>query len=189
LGDRERDCWEPLLNIADLAGGAWPKMARSAAIAINANRQIQMSYAEMLLIDIHKIFTTRKVDKMFTMTLLSHLHDLEDRPWGAIMAGDKPMTANNLAGKLKNFNVSPHSVRIGAQVLSGYTYTYTDFAESFERHVKPHVDSRSPDGLEPEPETEPAQPVVDVRADTPIQSSLLMSLDTEDCTEEEVNAE
>jgi hypothetical protein len=76
-------------------------MARSAAIAINANRQIQMSYAEMLLIDIHKIFTTRKVDKMFTMTLLSHLHDLEDRPWGAIMAGDKPMTANNLAGKLK----------------------------------------------------------------------------------------
>jgi hypothetical protein len=190
LGDRERDCWEPLFNIADLAGGAWPKMARSAAIAINANRQIQMSYPEMLLSDIYKIFTTLKVDKIFIQSLLSRLHEMEDRPWGSFMQGDKPMTSNELANKLRDFYVSPASVRIGTQVLSGYTYT--DFKESFERHVKPHVDSRASDDPEPEPETETAQPVVDVvdvRADTPTQSSLLMSLDTEDLTEEVVNAE
>lgn len=32
LGDREADVWEPLLAIADAAGGDWPKHARQAAV-------------------------------------------------------------------------------------------------------------------------------------------------------------
>ena len=32
LDDRAQDCWEPLLAIADLAGGDWPDRARAAAI-------------------------------------------------------------------------------------------------------------------------------------------------------------
>jgi hypothetical protein len=30
--DRAAECWEPLLAIADAAGGAWPKLAREAAV-------------------------------------------------------------------------------------------------------------------------------------------------------------
>ncbi|MDF6609500.1 DUF3631 domain-containing protein, partial [Escherichia coli] len=32
LGDRDQDNWEPLLAVADLAGGTWPAYARSTAI-------------------------------------------------------------------------------------------------------------------------------------------------------------
>ncbi|MEH2527629.1 MULTISPECIES: DUF3631 domain-containing protein [unclassified Bradyrhizobium] len=34
--DRNADMWEPLLAVADLAGGNWPKLAREAAIALIA---------------------------------------------------------------------------------------------------------------------------------------------------------
>ena len=32
--DRAADCWEPLIAIADLAGGRWPDTARAAAVAL-----------------------------------------------------------------------------------------------------------------------------------------------------------
>lgn len=34
LNDRAADSWEPLLSIADAAGGAWPARARLAAIVL-----------------------------------------------------------------------------------------------------------------------------------------------------------
>ena len=49
LSDRASECWEPLLAIADRAGGDWPRSARDAAIALNtagmdeaASRGIQL---------------------------------------------------------------------------------------------------------------------------------------------------
>lgn len=35
LHDRAQDNWEPLLAIADLAGGPWPEQARAAALALS----------------------------------------------------------------------------------------------------------------------------------------------------------
>jgi hypothetical protein len=34
--DRDSDVWEPLLAVADAAGGAWPELARQAAVAFVA---------------------------------------------------------------------------------------------------------------------------------------------------------
>src|SRR5262249_55244403 len=36
LDDRTAEIWEPLLAIADLAGGTWPERARTAALALRA---------------------------------------------------------------------------------------------------------------------------------------------------------
>ena len=36
LNDRAGDIWEPLLTLADLAGGEWPKLARDAALQMSA---------------------------------------------------------------------------------------------------------------------------------------------------------
>ena len=36
LGDRAMDVWEPLIAIADLAGGEWPQFARAAAVELSA---------------------------------------------------------------------------------------------------------------------------------------------------------
>ncbi len=37
MNDRAGDIWEPLLALADLAGGPWPELARQAAVALSAN--------------------------------------------------------------------------------------------------------------------------------------------------------
>ena len=35
--DRAADTWEPLVAVADLAGGDWPELARHAAIVLTAD--------------------------------------------------------------------------------------------------------------------------------------------------------
>ena len=36
IQDRAADNWEPLIAVADLAGGKWPRLAREAAVALVA---------------------------------------------------------------------------------------------------------------------------------------------------------
>jgi hypothetical protein len=38
LDDRAADCWEPLIAVADLAGGRWPDLARHLAVRFSADR-------------------------------------------------------------------------------------------------------------------------------------------------------
>ena len=45
LGDRSADAWEPLLAIADAAGGDWPARARAAAIALSGERMDDLDEA------------------------------------------------------------------------------------------------------------------------------------------------
>ena len=68
--DRAADVWEPLLGVADAAGGIWPTRAREAAIAlVNAARQINPSSGVRLLEDVWRFFGQR--DAMFTSDLLA----------------------------------------------------------------------------------------------------------------------
>ena len=43
LNDRAQDNWEPLLGIADLAGGDWPKAARDAALELSVDAETEAS--------------------------------------------------------------------------------------------------------------------------------------------------
>ena len=38
LEDRAADTWEPMIAVADLAGGHWPRAARKAAVALTSDR-------------------------------------------------------------------------------------------------------------------------------------------------------
>jgi putative DNA primase/helicase len=69
---------EPLLAIADLAGGDWPTLARTVAEKIGG-RQSEQSSAVMLLEDVKQIFTTLGVAKIFTKDLINELTDRDDR--------------------------------------------------------------------------------------------------------------
>ena len=55
LQNRDADNWEPLLAIADCAGGKWPKIARQAALEI-IKPSDNMSVAQELLSDIQTVF-------------------------------------------------------------------------------------------------------------------------------------
>ena len=51
LSDRAQDNWEPLIALADLAGGPWPQRARAAALALSGGADV-LSSPEMLLADL-----------------------------------------------------------------------------------------------------------------------------------------
>src|SRR5215472_11871454 len=55
--DRNADIWEPLLAVADIAGGDWPSLARQTATAlVAAAREIEPSLNIRLLADLRTIF-------------------------------------------------------------------------------------------------------------------------------------
>ena len=55
--DRAADNWEPLLELADQAGGPWPKMAREAALTIHG-KPVENTLEIELLSDIKRCSTT-----------------------------------------------------------------------------------------------------------------------------------
>ena len=110
-GPRRR-LWEPLLALADIAGGEWPKRAREAAAALVAvAREIEPSLNLRLLADLRTVFGKHdKHDALYTKTILAELHRLEDAPWDDIKG--KPLSDNQLARRLGNYDVKPKDVRI-----------------------------------------------------------------------------
>ena len=63
LNDRAADNWEPLLTIADRAGGEWPERARKAALALSGNGAAEDgSIGVTLLGDIKAIFERRALN-------------------------------------------------------------------------------------------------------------------------------
>ncbi len=86
LNDRAADIWEPLLALADLAGGEWPEKARQAAVGLNARAQ-EGSPIGALLLDIFIIFTTLGVDRTFSQKLVEDLKQLAERPWMELCRG------------------------------------------------------------------------------------------------------
>jgi hypothetical protein len=154
LNDRAADIWEPLLVLADLAGGDWPSLARQAAISLTASAQESSPIASLLL-DIFIVFTEEKSDRVFTRTLLARLSQFADRPWAALIKG-KEITDQWLAQQLRPYGVKPKNLRIGGQVLKGYLYD--DFLEVFRRYLsKAEIDAL----IAEEPEPPPPQPPPD----------------------------
>jgi len=55
--DRNADMWEPLLAVADIAGGSWPGRARAAAVALVAvAREVEPGLNIRLLADVRTVF-------------------------------------------------------------------------------------------------------------------------------------
>jgi hypothetical protein len=87
LGDRQADVWEPLLAIADLAGGVWPQMARQAARALTDSHP-DTDIAVELLRDIAELLNAEREPRVIpTKELVAKLTALEDRPWATWRRG------------------------------------------------------------------------------------------------------
>ena len=133
LTDRQQDGAEPLLVIADAAGGEWPEAARQALIEVCTSAQASdESVSVMLLRDIRAIFDDRKVDRLSSATLVSELTEIETSPWVEWKNG-KPLTARGLAKLLRPFEIDPNSVRLGDKTPKGYLRS--DFEDAFQRYL------------------------------------------------------
>jgi hypothetical protein len=130
LPDRAADAWEPLLAIADAAGGAWPARARGAAVVLHASREQDDSLGLRLLSDIRLVFDARAVERIFTADLITALQADEEGPW---VSDRSPLTPHRLAKLLHPFEIGSKQVRIGPTSLKGHERLA--FVDAWERYL------------------------------------------------------
>ena len=138
--DRRAEAWEPLIAIADAAGGDWPKRARAAASAdVAAYRDRAPSLGVRLLKDVRTVFGNAMM--MSTESILEALNKLEDAPWAEIKGG-KNLDSRGLAMRLKPYGVRSTTVRIGTSTPRGYKRE--DLHDAWGRYlpgVSPHIEA------------------------------------------------
>lgn len=157
LSDRAQDNWEPLLALADLAGGSWPACARAAALALSGGADAQ-SQREMLLEDLNGIVKVARSESVSayrawrsagragarptlmrhvrSATLVAELLKMEHRPWpefGKDCRGMTPQRMANLLGPFKLQSVNTRLPVAGRQPLAarGRTGTNTEVVKTY----------------------------------------------------------
>lgn len=146
LNDRANDCMEPLLAIAEVAGGDWPKLARNAAIALYGLEEEAPSIATELLDDVRAALNNNGVDRIFSVDLLTALVDDDEAPWATWNRG-KPMRQRQLTAKLQAFGIKSKDVRKGLEVKKGYHQE--QFTDAFQRYLSTGTPSASATPLQP----------------------------------------
>jgi hypothetical protein len=117
--DRAADVWEPLLGIADAAGGDWPERARKACLALSGEAEeddTERSLSLQLLGDLRTVFGEE--DRMAGATILDRLHKLDGSPWADWYG--RLLNAHDLAKLLRPYGVRSTDVKVDGRALKGY---------------------------------------------------------------------
>ncbi|OLZ64702.1 hypothetical protein AV521_34325 [Streptomyces sp. IMTB 2501] len=144
--DRAADTWEPLVIVADLAAGSWPRRAREACARMVASEvEVEEEHpgGARILADIRRVFVAqREVDSLSTDELLHHLRQDAESPWGEW--GRNGLTARDLAKMLGQFGIKPGNVRL-ADGTQRKGYTRNKFLDAWRRYCPTvhSVDSES----------------------------------------------
>jgi Protein of unknown function (DUF3631) len=132
--DRAAECWEPLLAVADAAGGAWPQRARAAAVHfVQGGRDEGMSPGVELLEHIREALAGE--DAVWTETLLARLHGRPESPWRDVKG--KPLDDRGLARRLRGFNIKSRDVRLPEHATAKKGYRAEDFHDAWKRYLGP----------------------------------------------------
>lgn len=134
IADRPADVWEPMLAVADVAGGRWPELARGACVHLNEVRLSgEHSLGAGLLADIREVFRERGRDRMTSEELCEQLAALPEARWANIRG--KAIDQRQLAGWLKLYEVAPTTIRIGSVTKRGYMSEW--FFDAWARYLPP----------------------------------------------------
>ncbi|WJY31318.1 DUF3631 domain-containing protein [Streptomyces sp. P9-2B-1] len=138
--DRPADVWEPLLSVADAAGGEWPERARTACMElVNAARADDKGSLGIRLLTDLRDHVMAGIDRMPTVAILDRLCALDEAPW-ADMSG-RPLDSRGLAKMLgeymtlDNAPVKARNIKTAGTVLKGY-YAL-DLHDAWERYCPP----------------------------------------------------
>ncbi len=147
--DRPADVWEPLLAIADEAGGHWPATARRACLELLRAAQTtdSGSLGVRLLTDLRTVWEAEgDPDGMHTDTILERLTKLDESPWADLRG--KPLDNRGLARRLRQYGAEPRSVRTGETTRKGYRRE--DLHDAWTRYLTHSVEEGS-QGSQPSP--------------------------------------
>jgi hypothetical protein len=134
--DRDADKWEPLVAIADAAGGQWPARARAACEALCGASTLDESTAgERLLADLYEVWQDTE-DHLATTTLLDRLHKVDEAPWSDWYG--KPFSDRNLAHLLRPYRVKSKTVREAGAASTARGYARADLIDPWTRYTLPN---------------------------------------------------
>ncbi|MFE4800104.1 DUF3631 domain-containing protein [Streptomyces sp. NPDC056708] len=138
--DRPADVWEPLLSVADAAGGDWPERARTACVElVNAARADDKGSLGIRLLTDLRDHVMAGIDRMPTVAILDRLCALDEAPW-ADMSG-RPLDSRGLAKMLgeymttDNTPVKARNIKSAGTVLKGYYAA--DLHDAWQRYCPP----------------------------------------------------
>jgi hypothetical protein len=180
--DRAADTWEPLIAIADAAGGHWPGTARAACKplvdAADAADETD-SLNTKLLADIKQIFRWTGLPFLASKELVTQLRRIEESPWDEF-----DYNPSKLAHRLKEFGVKSRRDRAGD--VRGYSLE--SLTDAFSRYLRQNASETSEtqvkhgfasDGLFDDP-SDPVSPPV--RPSEPVRHSGPSTCDSDGLT-------
>ncbi|MFJ9680991.1 DUF3631 domain-containing protein [Streptomyces sp. NPDC101194] len=133
--DRAADTWEPLVIVADLAAGPWPRLARTACahmVTAEAAAEEENPSGARILADIRRAFVAqREVDSLTTDELLHHLRQDPEAPWAEW--GRSGLSPRDLSRMLREFGIGSGNVRL-ADGTQRKGYTRNKFLDAWRRY-------------------------------------------------------
>jgi len=144
ISDRHNDVWEPLLAVAETAGGDWSTRAREAAVALCGGETPAADDAlgVRLLRDIAAAFTLEGVTRMPSGRLCDILKEADDAPWAEFARGHG-LSKNRLARFLADFGISSRGIRLpDGKTPKGYYFE--DFKDAISRYVAENAGFKTP---------------------------------------------
>ncbi|MEU3858072.1 DUF3631 domain-containing protein [Streptomyces sp. NPDC028722] len=156
--DRPADVWEPLLAIADAAGGDWPHRARAACVSlVNASKANDKGSLGIRLLTDLRDHVLIGVDKLPTIVILDRLNALDDAPWADL--DGKPLDNRRLArmlGEYMTADLTPiksRNIRTAGGVLKGFHTE--DLADAWARYCPPTPQGSATSATPLQPSSEP----------------------------------
>ena len=114
--DRAADNWEPLIAVADLAGGDWSQRARRACGVLTDAAGQDTTLGERLLADLRVVFGV--AEALHGVTILDRLHKIDEAPWSDWYG--HPLNQRDLARLIKPYGVASVDVKVDGVNRKGY---------------------------------------------------------------------
>ncbi|MBK3625695.1 DUF3631 domain-containing protein [Streptomyces sp. MBT49] len=147
VADRPADVWEPLLAIADAAGGDWPDRAREACLTlVKASRANDKGSMGVRLLTDLRDHVMLGIDRLPTVAILDRLNAMDDAPWADL--GGKPLDNRRLSKMLAEYMtadnepIASRNIKAAGSVLKGYYVT--DLWDAWARYCPPPPESPLP---------------------------------------------
>jgi len=117
--DRPAEIWEPLLAVADAAGGSWPDRARAACTELVLGNRTEpvLSPGERILADLLDVWRPSE-DKLPTAEIITRLFALPGAPWAALWSPDA--APRELSALVSVRGVRPVKIRMKDRTMQGY---------------------------------------------------------------------
>ena len=154
LHDRAQDISEPLVAIADMAGGEWSEKGRAALAKLFGGQEEESDVHVRLLADIKRVFDENGENKLPTLSILDGLTAIQnDAPWALWWEEDLKnhrykKAGSYLAKKLKRYGIKPEKIRFSEDTAQGYHRS--NFEKTWERYLASPSQHNGTNGTKPD---------------------------------------